>query len=108
VGKKNHHGGIKGTKFKFTSRGLDVVFPNRTDHYFPHELLAYTEEGKNKFLPQEGKQILSIGVGIGQTTRQGPIARPTKSPARPSSFNKWVILELFKKPINLIRPGLGL
>jgi hypothetical protein len=59
VGKKNHHGGIKGTKFKFTSRGLDVVFPNRTDHYFPQELLAYTEEGKNKFLPQEGKQILS-------------------------------------------------
>nr|ABE88087.1 hypothetical protein MtrDRAFT_AC147431g40v2 [Medicago truncatula] len=24
---------------------LDVVFPNRTDHYFPQDLLAYTEEG---------------------------------------------------------------
>jgi hypothetical protein len=59
VGKKNHHGGIKGTKFKFTSRDLDVVFPNRTDHYFPQELLLYTEEAKNNFLPQEGKKILS-------------------------------------------------
>ncbi|RHN54188.1 hypothetical protein MtrunA17_Chr5g0404001 [Medicago truncatula] len=46
MGKKNHHGGIKGTKFKFNSRGLDVVFPNITDHYFPQELLTYTEEGK--------------------------------------------------------------
>jgi len=27
VGKKNHHGGIKGTKFKFTSRDFDVFFP---------------------------------------------------------------------------------
>jgi len=59
VGKKNHHGGIKGTKFKFTSRDLDVFFPNRTDHYFPQELLVYIEEGKNYFLPQEGKKILS-------------------------------------------------
>jgi len=58
VGKKNHHGGIKGTKFKFTSRDLDVFFPNRTDHYFPQELLLYTEEGKNYFLPQKGKKIL--------------------------------------------------
>nr|ABD28378.1 hypothetical protein MtrDRAFT_AC148289g22v2 [Medicago truncatula] len=37
----------------------DVVFPNRADHYFLQELLAYTEEGKNNFLPQEGKKILS-------------------------------------------------
>jgi len=59
VDKKNHHGGIKGTIFKFTSRDLDVFFSNRTDHYFPQELLLYTEEGKNNFLPQEGKQILS-------------------------------------------------
>jgi len=59
VGKKNHHGGIKGTKFKFTSRDLDVFFPNRTDHYFPQELLVYTEEGENYFLPQESKKILS-------------------------------------------------
>jgi len=59
VGKKNHYGGIKGTKFKFTSRELDVFFPNRTDHYLPQELLVYTEEGKNNFLPQEGKKILS-------------------------------------------------
>jgi len=59
VGKKNHHGGIKGTKFKFTSRDLDVFFSNRTDHYLPQELLVYTEEGKNYFLPQEGKKILS-------------------------------------------------
>jgi len=59
VGKKNHHRGIKGTKFKFTSRDLDVFFPNRTDHYFPQELLLYTEEGNNNFLPQEGKKILS-------------------------------------------------
>jgi len=26
--------------------------------------------------------------GIGQAARQGPMARPTKSPARPNSFNK--------------------
>jgi len=49
-----------------------------------------------------------LGVGIGQTARQRPIARPTKSSVRPNSFNKWVKLELFKKPINLIRPDLGL
>jgi len=48
------------------------------------------------------------GVRIGQAARQGPIARPTKSSARPSSFNKWDELELFKKSINLIRSGLGL
>jgi len=59
VGKKTNHGGIKGTKFKFTSRGLDVIFPNGTDHYFSQELLVYTEEGKNNFLPQEGKKIIS-------------------------------------------------
>jgi len=59
VGKQTHHGGIKGTKFKFTSRDVDVIFPNRIDHYFPQELLAYTEEGKNYFLPQEGKKIIS-------------------------------------------------
>jgi len=59
VGKKNHHGGIKGTKFKFTSRDLDVFFPNRINHYFPQELLLYTQEGKNNFLPQEGKKITS-------------------------------------------------
>jgi len=59
VGKKNHHRGIKGTKFKFTSRELDVFFPNRTDHYLPQELLVYTKEGKNNFLPQKGKKILS-------------------------------------------------
>jgi len=59
VGKKNHPGGIKGTKFKFNSRDLDVFFPNMTDHYFPRELSLYTQEGKNKFLPQEGKKILS-------------------------------------------------
>jgi hypothetical protein len=47
-------------------------------------------------------------VGIGQAARQGSMVRPTKSPARPSSFNKWVKLELFKKPINLIRSGLDL
>ena len=52
-------GGIKGIEFKFTSRDLDVFFPNRTDHYFPQKLLVYTEEGKNYFLPQEGKKILS-------------------------------------------------
>jgi len=40
-------GGIKGIKFKFTSRDLDVFFPNMTNHYFPQELLLYTEEGKN-------------------------------------------------------------
>jgi len=55
VGKKNHHGSIKGTKFKFTLRDVDVFFPNKTDHYFPQELLVYTEEGENNFLPQEGK-----------------------------------------------------
>jgi len=59
VGKKNHHGGIKGTKFKFTSRDLDVFFPNRTSPYFSRELLLYTQVGKNNFLPQEGKQIIS-------------------------------------------------
>jgi len=59
VGKKNHHGGINGTKFKFTSRDLDVFFPNRSDHYFPQELLLYNQEGKNNFLPQEGKKIIS-------------------------------------------------
>ena len=59
VGKKNHHGGLKGTKFKFNSRDLDVFFPNRTNHYFPQELLLYTEEGINNFLPQEGKKIIS-------------------------------------------------
>jgi len=48
------------------------------------------------------------GVGIGQVARQGPIARPTKSLAQPNSFNKWVKLGLFKKPINLIRSCLGL
>ena len=47
MGKKNHHGGEKGTKFKFNSRDLDIVFPNRTDHYFPQEILVYTKEGKN-------------------------------------------------------------
>jgi len=59
VGKKTHHGGIKGTKFKFTSRDLDVIFLNGTDHYFSQELLVYTEEGKNNFLTQEGKKIIS-------------------------------------------------
>jgi len=59
VGKKTHHGGIKGTKFKFTSRDFDVIFPNGADYYFPQELLIYTEEGKNNFLPQEGKKIIS-------------------------------------------------
>jgi len=49
-----------------------------------------------------------IGVGIGQVSRQGPMTLPTKSPAQPSSFNKLVKLELFKKPINLIRPDLSL
>ena len=58
VGKKNHHGGIKGTKFKFTSRDLDVFFPNMTNHYFPQELLLYTEEGKNN-LPQGGKKLIT-------------------------------------------------
>jgi len=58
MGKKNHHGGIKGTKFKFTSKDLDVFFPNR-NHYFSQELLLYTEEGKNNFLHQEGKKIIS-------------------------------------------------
>jgi len=47
-----------------------------------------------------------LGVGIGQAARQGPIARPNKSSFRPNSFNKWIKLELFKKPINLIRPDL--
>jgi hypothetical protein len=51
---------------------------------------------------------MRLGVGIGQVARQGPMARPTKSPTRPNSFNKWVELELFKKLINLIRPGLRL
>jgi len=58
VCKKSHHRVIKGTKFKFTSRDLDAFFPNRTDHYFPQELLVYTG-GKNNFLPQKGKKILS-------------------------------------------------
>jgi len=49
VGKKNYYGGIKGTEFKFTSRDLDVVFSNRTDHYFSQELLLYTTDGKNNF-----------------------------------------------------------
>jgi len=62
VVKKNHHGGIKGTKFKFTLRDLDVFFPNRMDHYFPQELLEYTEEGENNFLPQEGKIYVLIIV----------------------------------------------
>jgi len=67
VGKKNHHGGIKGTKFKFTSRDLDVFFPNRTDNYFPPELLVYTEEGENyllskfEFAPFRGKTIVVVG-----------------------------------------------
>jgi len=52
--------------------------------------------------------VSHVGVGIGQAIRQGPIARPTKISARPNSFNKWVKLELFKKPINLNRSGLGL
>ena len=60
VAKKNHLGGIKGTKFKFISRDLDVFFPNRTDHYFPQELSLYTQEGKNNFLPQEGKKIIRL------------------------------------------------
>ena len=30
-----------------------------TDHYFLQELLLYTQEGKNNFLPQEGKKIIS-------------------------------------------------
>jgi len=47
-------------------------------------------------------------MGIGQTTRQGSMAWPTKSPAQPNSFNKWIKLELYKKSINLIRPGLSL
>jgi len=51
--------GIKGTNFKFTSRDLDVFFPNRIDHYFSQELLLYTEEDKNNFLSQEGKKIIS-------------------------------------------------
>ena len=51
---------------------------------------------------------MELGVGIGQVARQGPIARPTKISAWPSSFNKWAKLDLFKKPINLIRSGLGL
>jgi len=60
VGKKNHPGGIKGTKFKFTSRDLDVFFPNMTDHYLPQEgCSSYTKEGKNNFLPQEGKKKIS-------------------------------------------------
>jgi len=59
MGKKNHHGGIKGTKFKLISRDLDVFFSNMTNHYFPQELLLYTEEGKNNFLSKEGKTIIS-------------------------------------------------
>jgi len=56
VGKKNHPGGIKGTKFKFTSMDLDVFFPNRTDNYLPQEGCSpYAKEGKKNFLPQEGK-----------------------------------------------------
>ena len=62
MGKKNHHVGIKGTKFKFTSRDLDVFFPNKTNHYFPQELLVYTEEGENNFLPQDGKIYVLIIV----------------------------------------------
>ena len=31
---------------------------------------------------------IHIGVGICQAARQGYMARPTKSPARPNSFNK--------------------
>jgi len=59
VGKKSHHGGIKGTKFKFTSRDLDVFFYNRTDHYFSQELLLYTEEGKNNW-PTSKKRVLEL------------------------------------------------
>jgi len=33
-----------------------------TDHYFPQELLVYTEEGENNFLPQEGKLYVLIIV----------------------------------------------
>jgi len=47
-------------------------------------------------------------MGIGQAIPLGPMARPTKSPTRPSSFNKWVKLELLKKLINLNRVDLGL
>jgi len=36
--------------------------PNRTDHYFPQELLVYTEEGESNFLPQEGKIYVLIIV----------------------------------------------
>ena len=50
--------GVKGSKPNFTSRD-DVFFSNRTDHYFPQELLLYTQEGKNNFLPQEGKKKIS-------------------------------------------------
>jgi len=57
VGKNNHHEGIKETKFKFTSRDLDVFFPSRTYHYFPQELLVYTEEGENNFFPKRVKYM---------------------------------------------------
>jgi len=67
VDKKNHHGGIKGTKFKFTSRDIDVFFLNRIDHYFPQELSLYTQEGKNNFLPQEVKKIISRLVNSNKT-----------------------------------------
>ena len=48
---------------------------------------------------QAGNHIsstLPIGVGIGQVALQGPMARPTKSPAWPNSFNKWSSLNFLK------------
>jgi hypothetical protein len=43
---------------------------------------------KTKIQDFAGQRYPHLGVGIGQAARQGPMARPTNSPARPNSFNK--------------------
>ncbi|AES64061.1 hypothetical protein MTR_2g017900 [Medicago truncatula] len=42
-----------------------------------------------------------LGMGIGQAARQGPMARPTESSTRPSSFNKKVKHEAGQYPLRL-------
>jgi len=69
---------------------------------FVLENVGWIKEEKMKLVGRR------LGVEIGQAACQGPMARPTKSPVRPNSFNKWVKLKLFKMHINLIRPNLGL
>ena len=47
--------GVKESKPNFTSRD-DVFFPNSTDHYFPQELLLYTERGMKSLETIEAKK----------------------------------------------------